>query len=154
MDTTTNTRKPLSIWKHLAIIWLGGIIVWPAFTGLVTFAALPPEDAFVLTLIVALMNIFTGWAPALFVFVMHWGIRGWIETVHQFNETRDAHAASQAHVENHLEAQQPVTEEQMLAEWAQMNTVGCCMNHRDAQGYPSHGGPDCRHPEVVGHVHG
>lgn len=149
MDTTTNTRKPLSIWKHLAIIWLGGIIVWPAFTGLVTFAALPSEDAFVLTLIVALMNIFTGWAPALFVFVMHWGIRGWVDTVTDFKDARHEQRMPQPIIERDQYGA-PLREEQMLNEWAQMNQVGCCMDHRDAQGYPSHGGPGCRHPEVVG----
>lgn len=149
MHTDDHTPKKLSVWKHLVIIWGGGIIAWPLLTALVTSQLLPSGEAFTLTLIVFMLNIFTGWAFALMVFVWHWGIRGWIETARQFSRTRDQQqAAAAAASAQYLDA--PTDEEQMQAQWAEMNHVGCCMSHRDEHGYPSHGGPDCRHPEVVG----
>ena len=30
--------------------------------------------------------------------------------------------------------------------WRGQNPHGCCRNHVDNEGYPSHGGPDCVHP--------
>lgn len=144
----TATRKP-SFPLHLAFVWCGGIILWPLLTGLFTFAVLPSGEAFTLTMLVFLLNIFCGWAFALVVFVLHWGLRGWIETARQFRDAREDQ------LQGNEEYAQPVpheatSEEQMLAEWARVNHIGCCMHHRDSEGYPSHGGPDCRHPEVVG----
>lgn len=140
MDTQQHytPHKKLSIWKHLLVVWGGGIIVWPLLTALATSALLPSGEAFVFTLIVFLLNIFGGWAVALLAFLFHWGIRGWIETARQFNAARNEQAQYGL-----------LGEEEMLAQWQQMNHIGCCMNHRDSAGYPSHGGPGCQHPGIL-----
>lgn len=146
------TPKKLSIWKHLAIVWGGGIIIWPTLTALLLLPFAPSGETFTFTLIVFLLNLFTGWAFALFVFVIHWGLRGWVTTIDQFKTARQNQDQQQFYAEadypqQPLEA--PTSEQEMLAQWREMNKIGCCMEHRDADGFPSHGGPGCQHPALM-----
>lgn len=153
------TSSELSIWKHLAFIWGGGIIAWPLLTATLGYAYLPSGEAFTFTLIVVLANIFLGWIPALFIFLLNWGIRGWIGLAQAFMQSRAQDRAeaqkAQAEIEQQIaaeeQAQQPraeLSEEEVAAQWQAMNPYGCCMDHRDAEGYPSHGGPNCQHPAL------
>lgn len=148
----------LSFWKHLAFIWGGGIILWPTLTALLAYSTMPNSEALVLTFIVAAVNIFTGWLPALMIFLLNWGIRGWIDTANDFR-TKRARLQHEAWAERGDDiyradlpaapgAETTLTEDEIMAQWKAMNPYGCCMDHRDAQGYPSHGGPDCEHPEL------
>lgn len=145
----------LSILKHLAFIWGGGLILWPGLTAILAFSFMPTSEAIVLTGIVVAANLFLGWIPALLIFLFNWGIRGWIDTVSDFRTTR-ARLATEAPQETFYRGNLPatpqagatLTEDEMMAHWRAMNPYGCCMDHRDAQGYPSHGGPDCQHPDV------
>lgn len=145
----------LSLWKHVAFIWVGSIILWPTLTAVVAFPALPNSEALVLTFIVAVVNIVTGWFPALVIFLLNWGIRGWIDTANDFRSTR-ARLEDESRDAEFYQADLPaapgvettLTDEEIAAQWKAMNPYGCCMDHRDAQGYPSHGGPDCQHPDI------
>lgn len=145
----------LSILKHLAFIWGGGLILWTGLTALLAFSLMPTSEAIVLTGIVLVANVTLGWVPALFIFLINWGIRGWIDTASDFRTTR-ARLASEEVNETFYRGDLPATpqaeatlpEDEMMAQWKAMNPYGCCMDHRDAQGYPCHGGPDCQHPEV------
>lgn len=145
----------LSIWKHLVFLWGGGLILWPALTALFAFSHLPQSQAIVMTFIVGTANLFLGWIPAMFIFLINWGIRGWIDTVHDYRAAR-ARLQTEAEYADLYSADLPatpgmsstLTDEEMQAHWKAMNPYGCCMDHRDAQGYPSHGGPDCQHPDI------
>lgn len=145
----------LSIWKHLAFIWGGGLIVWPTFTAILAYNILPNDEALVLTFIVVMANLFVGWIPALFIFLLNWGIRGWIETAREFKTTRtrlSAEADEAALYQASLPAtpldSTTLTDDEIMTQWKALNPYGCCMDNRDAQGYPCHGGPDCQHPDL------
>lgn len=146
----------IRLWKHLLLIWVGGIVFWPTLIAVLSYSTLPNAEAFVLTFLTIALNIFTGWIPAILIWLFNKGIRGWIEAGRMargvYTEAKTfEHDAPLADEE--YQAPTPVdapvlTEEQVAAQWATMNPYGCCMDHRDAQGYPSHGGPACEHPEV------
>lgn len=153
--------KKLSFWKHLVFIWAGGIVLWPTLTAVLAYAIMPDTEAFTMTMLVVVANIFLGWIPAIIVFFIHWGIRGWITMGKNFSAERSRAIAAQAEANsqslepfqqtylpgNPAENIQP-SEAEMLSQWKAMNPYGCCMDHRDSEGYPSHGGPDCLHPSL------
>lgn len=178
MSTTTNTnragliqrmrnrdRKPKSeltiVLLHLAFIWGGGIILWGGLTAALAFAFMPTSEAIVLTGFILAANIFLGWLPALFVWLIGWGIRGWIGIGQGIREGRASTKADRA-AEAYGDAMpqeaenQPaphgeeldMDEEEVAAQWKAMNPYGCCMDNRDSQGYPCHGGPGCQHPKA------
>src|SRR5699024_9160143 len=146
---TNAPQKKVGLGKHLALIWGGGILLWPTLTALAAYPAIDNSEAFVPTMMVALGNVFLGWIPALLVFLVHWGIRGWINVGKNvkasLNESQQPEGSpppqpqSQVVTQNQGQAAQitnepPITEAEMLQRWAQMNPHGCCMNHRDEEG--------------------
>lgn len=139
------TRSELRIWKHLIVIWGGGIILWPTLTALITYTTIDHGDAFVLTLLTLAINIFGGWVLALLVFLVNWGVRGWVE-VGQSVKTAMSEQQQPQTPTPEVTNEAPISEEEMWQRWAQMNPHGCCAHHRGPDGYPAHGGPDCVHP--------
>lgn len=150
-----------SILKHLLFVWGGGIVIWPTLIAMMSFPTLPSGEAVTLTFMTLLLNIFTGWIFALFTFVIHWGVRGGITMRRNFIFERDRARAAQAyqHMQAPPQAYAPVASSQVQADsvnmdqlaeqWKALNPYGCCMEHRDAAGYPSHGGPGCQHPGIA-----
>ena len=144
----------IRLWKHLLLIWGGGLIVWPLLIAVLGYSFLPHGEAFVFTLMVFALNLFTGWIPAILIWLFNKGIRGWIEGIKMMRQAAtepdyaepmpaDVVPGQAAEVEAPA-----LTDEQVAQQWAAMNPYGCCMDHRDADGYPSHGGADCQHPQV------
>lgn len=134
--TITPAPKP-RLWIYLLAIWAGSILTIPTLTGIITWPL--REDGFLVAGLALTLGatIFLGWIPALIAYFIHKGIAGWITTGRMISAYR-------------AEANTPAIDprqDDLARQWAQINTYGCCMDHRDPDGYPCHGGPGCLHPD-------
>lgn len=182
---------------YLLAVWGGGLIIIPSALGALVAGLGGHDQALAFAVISSLAWLFTGWLPALALFLIVWGISGWIglgKIAHrETREFRSAYRAERELVQARDEqlsraapaAEPPIhvtvpqeispsdqapvteaptdplpgneesftdlewTEEAIWEHWREINTVGCCLDHADESGFPAHGGPDCRHPEIV-----
>lgn len=163
-------RSELSIVKHVLFGWVVTPVVLVAGFGL--FTTLAGADQTEITAFVVLSGLFgvaTGWILGLILFLINWGIRGWIDVVgaarqnfgrgsdepmEQANEIDPGQAERLALAQESLggsddEYHAPIPHEEPVDPWGGTNPYGCCQHNADENGVMHHGSPDCQHPQVL-----
>lgn len=153
----------LSVAKH--VLFFEATI--PATLGIAAYllySVLPtstPADRTAATILAVVFGIFTGWIGGIIFYFLNKGIHGWSEVIashrtptHYIQDappmttTQAADITDESARKASLAPKQDTPEQQAEDPWHGKNPYGCCRYHTDADGYPSHGGPGCRHPQA------
>lgn len=140
-------RKPLSMAKHVFGAWIAAPFVLGGIGNLIMRAVdAPAGEIATATMFGIVLGVLGGWALGLFVFLMHWGLRGWavlFEKFREYRRNRKAQATDEAY------AITAAAEDAAGPDpWQGLNEYGCCRYNVDDQGYPTHGAQGCRHPQA------
>lgn len=134
-----NTRKRLSVMKHILIGTLVSVAVLASIGFLLgTAAGAPQVQTLGLSFLLGLTGLGIGWLIGLILFVLHWGLRGWVRVFTRDYVQEDTDAAYRQALD--AQATDP---------WGGVNPYGCCQTNYDTNGVLHHGSADCLHPAII-----